>query len=136
MQNQNLHGLLSKVPRIINFLTRSNKQLFQAYIGILLRSNQAVKVTVEVRVIRIRVKKLIVDDTKMPIVKVTATIMLVVGKDLTKTEEELVMVIVVVVEDLIKILEDINIDDFGFFYFSYFSIQKHYRIFINCKYRP
>lgn len=115
MQNQNLHGLLSKVPRIINFLTRSNKQLFQAYIGILLRSNQAVKVTVEVRVIRIRVKKLIVDDTKMPIVKVTATIMLVVGKDLTKTEEELVMVIVVVVEDLIKILEDINIDDFGFF---------------------
>ena len=128
MQNQNLHGLLSKVPRIINFLTRSNKQLFQAYIGILLRSNQAVKVTV--------VKKLIVDDTKMPIVKVTATIMLVVGKDLTKTEEELVMVIVVVVEDLIKILEDINIDDFGFFCFSYFSIQKHYRIFINCKYRP
>ena len=128
MQNQNLHGLLSKVPRIINFLTRSNKQLFQAYIGILLRSNQAVKVTV--------VKKLIVDDTKMPIVKVTATVMLVVGKDLTKTEEELVMVIVVVVEDLIKILEDINIDDFGFFCFSYFSIQKHYRIFINCKYRP
>ena len=126
MQNQNLHGLLSKVPRIINFLTRSNKQLFQAYIGILLRSNQAVKVTVEVRVIRIRVKKLIVDDTKMPIVKVTATIMLVVGKDLTKTEEELVMVIVVVVEDLIKILEDINIDDFGFFCFSYFRIQKHY----------